>query len=60
MKAIIFVPETCHLHKLALIKREGKQFVEVIQSGIDFEACTENAMKYAEERGLPLLKSFET
>ncbi len=32
----------------------------MIQSGIDFEACTENAIKYAEERGLPLLKSFET
>lgn len=47
MKTVIFVPETCHQHKLAVIRREGKEFVEIIQRGIDFEECTEEAIKYA-------------
>jgi hypothetical protein len=41
------VPEACHIHKLAVIRREGKEFVEIIQMGIDFEECTEYALKYA-------------
>jgi hypothetical protein len=31
VKTVIFVPETCHLHKLAIIRREGKEFVEIVQ-----------------------------
>ncbi len=60
MKATIFVPETCHLHKLAMIRREGKEWVEVRQTGVDFEECTEQAMSYAKECNLPFLKSYET
>lgn len=59
MKAVVFVPETCHLHKLALIRREGKEFVEIIQAGADFEECTEHALAYSESHSLPLLKSFD-
>lgn len=37
IKFTLFVPTTCHTHKLERMKHDGKDFVEVIQVGHDFE-----------------------
>lgn len=42
------------------IKRDGKDFIEVIQIGNNFDECNEAASQYAEQHQLPMLKSFET
>lgn len=42
------------------IKREGKEYVEIVQVGLDFQECTAKAIEYSQEKGIPLLKSYET
>lgn len=42
------------------MKRDGKDFVEIIQVGHDLDECNEAALNYSKEHKIPMLKSFET
>lgn len=34
---MLFVPTTCQNHKIEHMKRDGKEFIEIIQEGHDFD-----------------------
>lgn len=40
------------------MKRDGKDFVEVIQVGHDLDECNLAALDYSKEHNIPILKSF--
>lgn len=42
------------------MKRDGKDFVEVVQVGHDLDECNQAAIEYSKEHSIPILKSFET
>jgi threonine dehydratase len=54
------VPTTCHVYKIENMKKDGKEFVEIMQIGDDFEECVKEAENYAEEHNKLFLKSFDS
>jgi threonine dehydratase len=59
VKGTIYIPEVCFQWKVELIRKYGKQWVEIVFLGDNYEMAEQGALKHRTDYGSTIIHSYD-